>query len=300
MTLQTTNSFQSLQDAVSAVCGDDVKILRQSPVSGGDINLAYQLTLSDGRKLFLKENAADKLDFFVTETEGLAAIRGTNAITVPEIYGYGTDKDHSFLLMEFMEPGSRQKDFFEDFGRRLAVMHRADCREYTGEGSFGFNSDNYIGAGHQENTPEKSWIAFFRDHRLLPQIRRAKPNFDEEALKVFDRLLDRLDQYLTEPEKPALLHGDLWSGNYVVGKDGLAALIDPAVYVGHPEADIAMTELFGGFPRAFYDGYYEVMGRTPGYEERRDLYNLYHLLNHLNLFGSSYYGAVMRIAERYS
>ena len=293
------NVYGSLQEAVSAVCGD-VKILKQSPVSGGDINLAYLLTFSDGRRLFLKENAADKLDFFVQETEGLEAIRRTDAISVPEIFGCGTDGDRSFLLMEYMEPGRRQKEFYEDFGRKLAAMHRAECGEYTGDGRFGFHSDNYIGAGYQENTPEKSWIVFFREHRLLPQIRRAEPYFGAGESKVFERLLDRLDRYLTEPEKPALIHGDLWSGNYVVGSDGLACLIDPAAYVGHPEADIAMTELFGGFPGTFYEGYYEVMGRTPGYDERRDLYNLYHLLNHLNLFGASYYGAVMRIAERYS
>ena len=292
--------YYSLPDAVSEICGEDARILRRDPVSGGDINRAYMLSLSDGNKLFMKENDAEKLDFFTREVEGLQAIRMTGAISVPEVYGYGTESERAFLLMEYIVPGRRTPDFYEEFGRRLAEMHKADCSAYTGNRKFGFIADNYIGAGYQENTPEDSWINFFRDHRLLPQVRRAERWFAQTERKAMDRLLERLDDLLTEPEQPALLHGDLWSGNYITGTDGKAWLIDPAVYVGHPEADIAMTELFGGFPVTFYEGYYAEMGKDPGYADRRELYNLYHLLNHLNLFGDSYLGAVLRVVQIYS
>ncbi len=292
--------FSSLQEAVEAVYGEPVQITRRDPLAGGDINRAYMLSLSDGHKLFVKENAAEKMSFFVREAEGLQAIRDSGAISVPEVYACGKDGSDSFLLMEYITPGKKIADFYEDFGRRLALMHCADCSAYTGDGKFGFISDNYIGAGYQVNTPEDSWIGFFRKRRLLPQIRRAEKCFNSGELKVLDRLLEKLDELLVEPYHPALLHGDLWSGNYLTGSDGRAWLIDPAVYVGHPEADIAMTELFGGFPRAFYKGYYEQQGKEPGYEDRRDLYNLYHLLNHLNLFGTTYLGAVLAVLRKYS
>ena len=292
--------FSSLQEAVAAVYGRPLQILRMDPVAGGDINRAYLLDLSDGHKLFMKENAADKMSFFVREAEGLQAIRSSGAVSVPEVYACGKDGKDSFLLMEYITPGKTISGFYEDFGRRLAAMHTADCSAYTGSGKFGFTTDNYIGAGFQVNTPEEKWIDFFRSRRLLPQIRRAEKYFNSMEIKAFDRLLERLDDLLLEPDGPSLLHGDLWSGNYITGSDGRAWLIDPAVYVGHYEADIAMTELFGGFPDAFYKGYYEVHGKETGYEDRRDLYNLYHLLNHLNLFGTAYLGAVLAMVQRYS
>ena len=291
--------FSGLQEAVASLYGKAVQILRRDPVTGGDINRAYMLKLSDGHILFMKENAANKMSLFAREVEGLQAIRKSGAISVPEVYAYGKDEKDSFLLMQYVMPGRPKPDFFEDFGRQLAQMHSADCSAYTDDAKFGFTKDNYIGAGYQENTPEEKWISFFRKRRLLPQIRRAEKYFDAMELKAFDRLLERLEDLMVEPDQPALLHGDLWSGNYISGTDGRAWLIDPAVYVGHPEADIAMTELFGGFPMAFYNGYYEIQGKAPGYEDRRDLYNLYHLLNHLNLFGASYLGAILAVMKRY-
>ena len=290
---------QLLTDAVTAVCGAGVAILRKTPVSGGDINRAYLLSLSDGSFLFVTENSASNLDFFIKEAQGLAAIEATVAIRVPKVYGCGIDGHNAYLLMECVKEGRQAVDFYEDFGRKLAAMHAADCSEYTGEGRYGFTEDNYIGAGYQENTPETSWIGFFRKRRLLPQIKRAEHYFDREDRIQLDRLMEKLEDLLIEPEKPALLHGDLWSGNYMCGPEGHAWLIDPAVYVGHPEADLAMTELFGGFPRAFYQAYFEAAKLPHGYEDRRDIYNLYHLLNHLNLFGGTYYSAVMRIVGRY-
>ena len=155
-------------------------------------------------------------------------------------------------------------------------------------------------AGEQENTPEHSWIIFFRNHRLIPQFKKAEVWFDSSDRKRISRLLDNLEDDLQEPDFPSLLHGDLWSGNYITGKDGEAWLIDPAVYVGHAEADLAMTELFGGFPQRFYGAYNEVNPIDPGFRDRRDLYNLYHLLNHLNLFGGSYLEPVKQILRVYT
>ncbi|MBR5422260.1 MAG: fructosamine kinase family protein [Lachnospiraceae bacterium] len=295
----TLREYTSLREALSDISGGEADIRRKSPVSGGDINRAYLLEYSNGDVFFLKENAAKNLDFFRREAEGLEAIRRTGAISVPELKACGRDGDASFLLMEYLEPGKKAVDFYEDFGRRLAAMHAADCSAYTGEGKFGFTSDNYIGAGFQSNTPERSWIDFFIRRRLMPQIRRAEGYFDTVERAALERLLEKARDILTEAEKPALLHGDLWSGNYMTGPDGRAWLIDPAAYVGHPEADLAMTELFGGFPRAFYRAYLEAAPLQPGYEERRDLYNLYHLLNHLNLFGLSYHHAVMAVVRTY-
>ena len=262
------------------------------PVSGGDINDAYLVTLSDGRKVFLKVNTPRNAAFFSAEQEGLATIRKTDAIGVPEVIAAGvfTDdgpaagrsKDCSFLIMDYLEAGPRKTDFWEQFGRQLAAMHRAQTGEWTPGGKYGFTQNNFIGAGRQNNSVCDSWIDFFREYRLEQQFKLAGLYFDSYGRKAMLSLLDHLEEYLVEPEYQSLLHGDLWGGNFVTGPDGGAWLIDPAVYVGHAEADLAMTELFGGFAPAFYGSYKEVSPLLPGYADRRELYNLYHLLNHLN------------------
>ena len=174
-------------------------------------------------------------------------------------------------------------------------MHAADVG-----GEFGFAHENRIGATRQINTPHDTWISFYRDCRLKPQFDMASGYLSAPDRQKADWLLSHLDRYLTEPERPSLIHGDLWAGNMITGNDGKGWLIDPAVYWGHPEADIAMTELFGGFPRQFYDAYRSAGCLEAGYADRRDLYNLYHLLNHLNMFGSGYLGSVRRILNRYA
>lgn len=286
--------YDSLGQALIDLCGtDDFSV---HPVYGGDINRSFRVT-ANGRSLFMKSNRSESPAFFTAEIGGLRAIRRTETIRVPETLASGTDARYgAFLLLEWCG-GSPNRNFFENFGHRLAAMHRADTSGIVK--GFGFPEDNYIGAGKQENTPEDSWVVFFREHRLKPQIQRAESWFDSADRKRINRLLDHLEAYLPEPDFPSLLHGDLWNGNYLTGNDGEAWLIDPAVSVGHAEADLAMTELFGGFPQRFYGAYGEENPIDSAYGERRDLYNLYHLLNHLNLFGGGYYGPVMEILRRY-
>ena len=293
--------FTSLAEAITSILGADIHVADVTGVSGGDINRAYRVTASDGTSLFMKCNTRENLPFFIAETEGLNAIAGTGAIRTPSVLGIGTDDRYgAFLLLSWAEPKARGRSYWETFGRCLADMHRWDTASLNGEGVFGFGRDNFIGAGKQINTPAGSWVEFFRDRRLAPMLARAQGYLDTADRRNAEHLLERLDDYLMEPERPSLLHGDLWSGNFITGSDGEAWLIDPAAYVGYAEADLAMTELFGGFSKAFYDAYKETNPLQPGYETRRDLYNLYHLLNHLNLFGPAYLDPVRRILREYN
>ena len=289
--------FSSLNDALRSLFGADLKASNR--ISGGDINDAYELILTTGERVFMKSNRRSDVSFFTAEAEGLAAIARTGTIGTPHVLGCGTDNGRAFLLLEIIKGKSRVSDYWETFGRQLAKMHMAETKEYVTGGVYGFNSDNYIGHSKQINTPHSDWIGFFRDCRLDGQFRTAEKYFDSSECKQINRLLERLDTLLIEPEHPSLLHGDLWSGNFMTGADGKAWLIDPAVYVGHAEADIAMTELFGGFSDTFYSAYRGVAPLQAGYEDRRDLYNLYQLLNHLNMFGGSYLSSVRRIVKRY-
>ena len=294
----------SLNEAITTLFGENLRIVSKRPVHGGDINESYCLSLSDGAAIFMKCNSLKNLSFFEAEAKGLEALRNTETIGVPKALAMGTDKAQrmSFLLMEYLAPAAKLTRYWEMFGRELAMLHRVDCTEYAEakQGrSFGFTHDNYIGASPQINIPKENWLTFFRECRLLPQIKMAERYLDSKMRKQFTKLIDHLDSYLVEPKFPSLIHGDLWSGNAVCGPNGKAWILDPAVYVGHYEAELAMTELFGGNPKSFYDAYHEVTPIDSGYHDRRDLYNLYHMLNHLNLFGATYLGSVQRILNRY-
>lgn len=310
----------SLEEALEKAFGRDSEIVERKRLYGGDINDAYMLRLSGGQRVFMKTNSVRNYGFFAAEEQGLNALRSAGVIGVPELLGTGTDRRQgfSFLLLEYMESAPQVSDYWEIFGRQLARLHRADCgglvpapstavsacsaeaagNTDTDEGAewkYGFVADNYIGAAIQINTPKKSWVEFFRECRLLPQLRMADRYLDAGLRRKADRLLAHLDRYLREPEFPSLVHGDLWGGNVLCGSDGRAWLIDPAAYVGDFETDLAMTELFGRFPPAFYRAYQEENPVDGEYQERKPIYQLYHLLNHLNLFGRSYLGSVAAI-----
>lgn len=287
--------YTSLDQAIREIFGSGRTVDKKRSVPGGDINRASALTLDDGTVIFMKSNAPGFLDNYEAEVEGLEAIRKTGAIGVPAVLGLGRETGFSFLLLEYISGGKEIPDYWEIFAEELAAMHRKGRGEV-----YGFDRDNWIGAGKQINSTRHSWIDFFRDCRLKPQLALADRYLSPEDRKRADYLLAHLDSYLCEPEAPALIHGDLWAGNMITGNDGKGWLIDPAVYYGHPEADLAMTELFGGFSGRFYAAYREVSHLEAGYEDRRDIYNLYHLLNHLNLFGGGYLGSVLAVLRRYS
>ena len=304
MNITLPANYNSLAEALVSLFGNSVAIAETDRLHGGDINKAYGLTLNNGKKIFMKANAKQNIGFFTSEAAGLTAIAKTGVIETPEILCTGTDNGedigYSFLLLKYIKSTKPAKNYWQEFAQKLAAMHKADTSVYFEEtGKFGFFQDNYVGARPQKNTPCDSWISFFRDNRLVPQFKAADSYFEAEDRSKITKLLDHLDEFMIEPEKPSLLHGDLWSGNVMCNSEGKAMLIDPACYVGHAEADLAMTELFGGFPLEFYDAYREANPLQPGYENRRDLYNLYQLLKHLNLFGPTYLSPVKSIIAEY-
>ncbi len=289
----------SLNSALESFAGSGVRPAGERGVGGGCISSTGVMTLSSGQKVFIKRNSAAGADMFRQEAAGLEALAAVaGAPRIPELYAGGTDGPFAFLIMEYLDSSSRRDDFWEDFGRSLAALHREGRR-----GECGFAQDNYIGASPQPNTPVGEWIEFFRIRRLEFQLKMARDRGEADASmsRLVTKVMDRLDRYLVpcDPGGASLLHGDLWSGNYLCGPGGRACIIDPAVYYGHREADLAMTELFGGYDRSFYRAYNEAWPLEPGYRDRCDLYNLYHMLNHLNLFGGSYAGSVLSIARRY-
>lgn len=274
------------------------RIVKTAPESGGSINSAYRIRMDDGRSFFLKTNSGSLYEMFRTESEGLNLLRGAcDGIRVPEVTGAGVtgDNSRSWLLLEYVESSSPQGSFFHKFGRSLAALHR-----HT-QPQFGLAHNNYIGRLVQTNTPHETWPVFFARERLLPQLKMAVDSGLLQAgiSRNFDILIGKLD-HLFPQEPPALLHGDLWGGNYLCDTSNTPVIVDPAVYYGHREMEIAFTKLFGGYENGFYAAYNEVWPLEKGHEERTDICNLYPLLVHTNLFGSSYAGRVASIIRRFN
>ena len=288
------------QSLVLRVTGEHSHIVATRPVGGGCINRAEIVELIDGRRYFVKSNPDPLPGMFEREAEGLDALAATRTIRVPKPLGAGGGPTGGvpFLVTEAIETGAPGRGFWETFGRRFAELHRA-----AGPERFGFEHDNYLGATPQPNAWTDDWCDFFRRHRLGHQLELARRAglCDPTLEGLGDRLLDRLEDLLAEPEEPpCLLHGDLWSGNYMVDSTGEPVLIDPATYYGRREADLAMTHLFGGYDPRFYAAYEEAWPLAPGAAERLEIYKLYHLLNHLNLFGSGYRQGCLAILRRFA
>jgi fructosamine-3-kinase len=275
----------------------DVSVERRNTVSGGCINRTSVLVLSNGSKLFLKENSGRYPGMFDAEARGLEALRSAAGPRAPAPYACYEDRSAQFLLLEYITPGSRSGRFWESFGRAMARLHKTNTAA-----QYGFEEDNYIGSTPQENSWTSSWTEFFAEQRLRYQIRLARDKglADDRMTKGVESIISRLESLLRTPEHPSLLHGDFWGGNFMVGSDGEAVIIDPAVYYGDREADLAMSELFGGFQPRFYSAYDEEFPLERDYKERKELYNLYHMLNHLNLFGRGYAGSVNSIVRRFT
>jgi fructosamine-3-kinase len=265
-------------------------------VAGGDINQAFRVELSDARRVFVKAKASAPAQFFELEARGLEWLRAAEAVSVPRVLGVGKCASLGFLALEWVSVGEKGSSFDEDFGRALAVLH---C---CSPASFGLERDNYIGSLVQSNQRCLGFPEFYASRRLIPQFELAasKGLFDPSTRERFDSLIQGLPSLLGEPEAPARLHGDLWSGNCLCGSDGRAWLIDPAVYGGHREMDLAMMRLFGGFSERVFHAYAERYPLSCGYRERVELMQLYPILVHVNLFGGSYVASARRVIERYA
>lgn len=263
-------------------------ILSKTAISSGCINQAYHI--SDGDcEYFIKLNSTRFGKMFEAEALSLKELASSNSIKVPNAICYGSIEDQSYLVLEHLKLSGRANPILQ--GRQLAAMHQVTHTQ------FGWEHDNTIGSTPQINTPMDSWSNFWRECRLLPQLQLAQSK--GYSLKPVEQLAECFQQLFTNYHpQPSMLHGDLWGGNAAGLTDGTPVIFDPAFYYGDREADIAMTHLFGGFEADFYAAYDEAWPLHDGHRVRRSFYNLYHIINHLNLFGSGYYDQAISLANK--
>ncbi len=286
-------NWDVISDAISAASGQPFRLQRADSIGGGCINSAYRL-VGERTSYFVKLNQAERLDMFEAESEGLRALAEAQAIRVPLPVCSGIEADQAYLVMEYFEGGGGNSRAAETFGQQLAAMHR-----FTRE-QFGWHRDNTIGATPQPNQQSADWLSFWRYQRLEFQLDLAEQRGASRGLLRKGEELSQLmgGLFVGHDPEASLLHGDLWSGNYAILRDGEPIIFDPAVYFGDREADLAMTELFGGFPQRFYAAYQEAWPLDSGYRVRKIFYNLYHILNHFNMFGGGYAGQAERMTEQ--
>jgi fructosamine-3-kinase len=283
--------WTAIAQQISAKTGTDFTIKDRRSVGGGCINQAYQIT--DGRqRFFVKLNGASQVAMFEAEALGLREMYDSQTIRVPQPIGWGTAEGSAYLVLEWLDLGNSKESSWRRMGENLAAMHRV-----TQAKGFGWHQGNTIGATPQPNPWTASWLEFFREHRLEHQFRLARRRGGRFPRQ--EELLQALPELLAgHSPAPALVHGDLWSGNAAVTTEGDPVILDPATYYGDREVDLAMTELFGRFPTAFYEGYQAAYPLDPGYAQRKTLYNLYHILNHFNLFGGGYESQANRMIDQ--
>ncbi len=266
------------------------EIEKSRPVSGGCINQGYAVS-GNGLIYFVKINQANQEAMFAAEALGLKQIHATQTIRVPEPICWGIAEKSSYLVLEWLEFGGGNSQSWEKMGQNLARLHQVSLSD-----RFGWQCNNTIGSTPQINTISNNWADFFAHQRIGYQLRLAKErggNFPDE-----DQVIPAISEILSQHQPhPSLVHGDLWSGNAAITVDGEPVILDPATYWGDREVDLAMTELFGGFPAAFYRGYNDVFPLDAGYQQRKTLYNLYHILNHFNLFGGGYASQANRMLQ---
>ncbi|MCZ8188746.1 MAG: fructosamine kinase family protein [Microcystis sp. LE19-338.1B] len=266
------------------------EIEKSHPVSGGCINQGYAVS-GNGLIYFVKINQANQEAMFAAEALGLKQIHATKTIRVPEPICWGIADKSSYLVLEWLEFGGGNSQSWEKMGQNLAHLHQVSLSD-----RFGWHCNNTIGSTPQINTISNNWADFFAHQRIGYQLRLAKErggNFPDE-----DQVIPAISEILSQHQPhPSLVHGDLWSGNAAITVDGEPVILDPATYWGDREVDLAMTELFGGFPAAFYRGYNDVFPLDAGYQQRKTLYNLYHILNHFNLFGGGYASQANRMLQ---
>mgnify|MGYP003406557920 FL=1 len=283
--------WTEIAQAISRETEQEFAIAKTKSVSGGCINQGYQVSSKD-RTYFVKLNDVSKVDMFAAEALGLKQMYATKTITVPQPVCWGTAANSSYLVLQWLDLGGGSNQSWTEMGRQLAAMHRVGTSQ-----DFGWSRNNTIGSTPQINTWMDNWADFFAEQRIGYQLELAKRrggNFPES-----NRVVDLVRNKLAEWQPPvSLVHGDLWSGNAAISSDGAPIILDPATYYGDRETDLAMTELFGGFPTAFYNGYNEAWELDSGYRQRKSIYNLYHVLNHFNLFGGGYASQAKTIIQR--
>ena len=284
----------AVEESLQPVLGNHLAISDFKPVGGGCINNGGKLITNEG-PFFIKYNDARYEGMFDAEAKGLRLLKNAGSIHIPTVYTTGkTSQNQIFIVLEWIESGSKKRGFWKQFGQELASLHKVSSKQ------FGLEFDNYIGSLPQYNTQHDKWTLFFTEERIERQIRigQDKGSLPEATIKGLRALYPLLNQIFPD-EQPALLHGDLWGGNFMVNDAGEPSLIDPAVYYGHREMELAFTKMFGGFDKAFYTSYHEAYPIEKGFDERKDLYNLYPLLVHVNLFGGAYLTEVREILRTY-
>lgn len=277
------NAWPEIAQQIEIVTGQSFQPETIDAVGGGCINQTYRIA-GGGQRFFVKINSADGEDMFAAEAEGLEEIGRSHTLRVPRPVCWGQHENHAWLVLEYLDLGARSASSPDVLGCGLAAMHQCKSNQ------FGWSRNNTIGSTPQINTRSDNWASFWCTHRLGFQLHLAQENgYCGRLQQLGERLLECVEQFFTGYEpSPSLLHGDLWCGNYAYTCSGEPVLFDPAVYYGDREADLAMTELFGGFPEQFYSAYRHEYQLDSGYNTRKVLYNLYHVLNHLNLFGGGY------------
>ena len=284
-----------LKNLVSEHLDTTISATELKPVGGGSINDTYQVTINGSKRFFLKLNSLAAFPgLFEKEKNGLEFLAHQNCILIPKIVIYETNDNYQLLLLEWIEGGIRDEGFWRKFGEQLAFLHTVSHEH------FGFMEDNYMGSLPQANNFTNDWIGFFISYRLQPQIELAQKKhlLDKSHIASFESLFKKLASVFNT-ERPSLLHGDLWSGNFMCNDRSLPVLIDPAVYFGHRSMDLAMTTLFGGFDKAFYDVYHYHLPLPPNYHDQYQVCNLYPLLIHLNLFGKGYLGEIVATLRKF-
>jgi fructosamine-3-kinase len=292
---QIRDLYPHIEAVLSGITGVHSDIVSSRSIGGGCINQAYLLETSHEQYFIKLNDAVAYPGMFEAEVLGLQLLSDAGAIRVPKPIAAGNEKGLAFLLLEYVPEGKRASDFWGDFGRSLAQLHR-NTHEF-----FGLDHDNYIGSLPQSNRKEASWGAFLVTQRFEPQLKRAYDSgyVTASIQRSFHSLFNKLEE-LIPTEVPALIHGDLWSGNFMVTQQGNACIYDPAVYYGHREMDLAMSLLFGGFAPEFYGAYQEAFPMEANWRERMELGKLYPLLVHVNLFGEGYLGEVRSILGRFT
>lgn len=292
-----------LQSAV----GTDISSIRFTSIGGGSINQSFRVTTNTGEQFFAKVNLVAALPgLFLREKEGLALLAQQSVIRTPVVIGQGEAGVYQVLVLEWIREGRKSPAFWRYFGEQLALLHSMTIPAVTDEAvispkQFGLATDNYMGSLPQWNSPMSDWPQFFIERRLQPQLQLAidRHMIDKRLIRRFERLYQRLPDVFGAIAGPVLVHGDLWSGNFLCDDKERPVLIDPAVYYGHPYIDLAMTTLFGGFEPDFYDRYREIAPFAINFREQWAIANLYPLLIHLNLFGKGYLPDILHTIDRY-